>query len=167
LLWMFRSVAAKAAGALCILLILNLLYTGLSRMRAPDEESWGTYAEYAELFNPHTKQIYDSAQPLILGDGPFLVAAKYGSLTLRTRAFYPMSDTSQSNNSPAVFRGLSSAVSGPFHLVDFQQFKQAHSTFLMYEPEDWVLNQVIADGDQVELIARLHNATLYNVTVKH
>ena len=166
LLWMFRSVAAKAAGALCIVLVLNLLYTGLSRMRAPDEESWGTYAEYSDLFSPHTKQIYDSAQPLILGDGPFLVAAKYGSLALRTRAFYPVSDTSQSNNSPAVFRGLSSAVPGPFHLVDFEQFKQSHPTFLMYDPEDWVLNQVLAEGDQVDLIAHLPHAMLYGVTVK-
>lgn len=165
-LWMFRSLAVKVAGLLCVVLVLNLLYSTLSRMRAPDEESWGTYAFYAELFNPSTSKLHDPAQPLLLGDGPFLVAAKYGSLALRERCFYPLSAVHQSNNSPKVFRGLATAVPEPFHLVDFERFKRTHPAFLMYDPEHWVLHQVITEGDRVELIANFPNATLYQVTVK-
>jgi len=165
-LWIFRSLLSKAAGLLCALLVLNLLYTSLSRVRAPDEDAWGTFEGYSELFNPATKDIYQSKQALVLGDGPFLVVAKYGSADLRERSFYLLSKSTSTNTSPVVFRGLRSAIHGPFHLADVKIFEQTHRSFLMYNPDIWLLNQLLAEGSQVGVVKNLPHGFLYEVTLK-
>jgi hypothetical protein len=102
-LWMFRSTLSVATGILCVLLVLNLLRTTLSRVRTPDEDSWGTFARYSELFNPATRDIYQSKQPLVVSDGPFMVIAKYGGADLRGRSFY-LVNRARRTNSEIVFR---------------------------------------------------------------
>ncbi len=165
-LWMFRSLFAKATGVLCALLALNLLYVTLSRVRTPDEDMWGTFAGYSELFNPATKDIYQSKQALVLGDGPFLVVAKYGNAALRERSFYPLSRKHWTNNSPVVFRGLQTVVHGPFHLIELNRFKQTHHSFLMYNPDSWLLDELLAEGDLAVVLANLPHGFLYEVTLK-
>lgn len=165
-LWLFRSLLSKAAGLLCALLVLNLLYTCLSRVRTPDEDVWGTFAGYAELFNPNTKDIYGSQQALVLGDGPFLVVAKYGDRNLRDRSFY-LTSKAHWTNSSVVFHGLEHIVHGPFHLADVKQFKQTHPSFLMYNPDDWLLNELLAEGDHLDLVANLPHGFLYQVKLTH
>lgn len=166
-LWMFRSLLSKAAAFFCALLVLNLLYTGLSRVRSPDEATWGTFESYSELFSPATKEIYRSNQALVLGDGPFLLVTKYGDAGLRERSFYPLSKLHQTNTSPFIFAGLQKVVHGPFHLPNVTEFEQTHRSFLMYAPDLWVLDQLFAEGDQVRILADLPHGFLYEVTIKH
>lgn len=166
-LWLFRSLLSRAASVFCALLVLNLLYTSASRLRSPDEDDWGTFAGYSELFNPDTKAIYGSNEALVLGDGPFLVAAKYGSMDLRERSYYLTSNSHQSNNSSTVFRGLQSIVPGPFHLVDINAFEQSHRSFLMYNPEAWLLNELLSEHQEISVAANLPHGLLYHVTLMH
>jgi Dolichyl-phosphate-mannose-protein mannosyltransferase len=165
-LWIFRSSLLNVTRILCFLMVLNLLYTASSRVRRPDEDAWGTYASHTELFDPRTKAIYGSNEALVLGDGPFMVAAKYGSKALRDKSFYLVSEEHSDNNSPVVFRGLQHAVHGPFHIPDIKVFEQAHPSFLMYDPESWVLNQLVAAGDDVKIISQVDHRPLYQVNLK-
>ncbi len=165
-LWIFRNHLRRLTEALCILMALSLIYTAMSRMRTPDEDSWGTYASYSELFDPRTKAIYNSDKALVLGDGPFLVAAKYGAPALRQRLFYPVDRKNWNRNSPVVFRGLRNVVPGPFQLVALNQFEREHHSFLMYDPESWIYERLIAEGDNVRVIADLEHNSLYEVTLK-
>jgi hypothetical protein len=165
ILWMFRSILSVATGVLCVLLVLNLLRTTLSRVRTPDEDSWGTFASYSELFNPATRDIYQSKQPLVVSDGPFLVIAKYGSADLRGRSFYLL-DSARRTNSEIVFRGLRNAVQGPLNLAELSEFERAHRSFLMYNPDSWLLDQLLAEGNFVAILANWPHGRLYEVTVR-
>jgi hypothetical protein len=165
ILWMFRSTLSVATGILCVLLVLNLLRTTLSRVRTPDEDSWGTFARYSELFNPATRDIYQSKQPLVVSDGPFMVIAKYGSADLRGRSFYLL-NRAHRTNSEIVFRGLRKAVQGPLNLVELSEFERAHRSFLMYDPESWLLDQLLAEGNIVTILANWPHGLLYEVTVR-
>jgi hypothetical protein len=165
ILWMFRSILSVATGVLCVLLVLNLLRTTLSRVRTPDEDSWGTFASYSELFNPATRDIYQSKQPLVVSDGPFLVIAKYGSADLRGRSFYLL-NRARRTNSEIVFRGLRNAVQGPLNLAELGEFERAHRSFLMYNPDSWLLDQLLAEGNFVAVLANWPHGLLYEVTVR-
>ncbi len=165
-LWIFRVRLSKASALLCSLMILSLIYTSLSRMRSPDENEWGAFASYSELFNPATKQIYRSNQALVLGDGPFLLTAMYGNAMLRDRSFYLTSPEHSQHNSPILFGGLRGIVPGPFHVVDLSDFKQTHRSFLMYNPAPWLLHRLVGEGDGVRIAAYLPHNSLYEVTLK-
>ena len=119
--WTFRSILSAASAVLCALLVLNLLFITLYRVRKPDEGSWVIYASYSELFDPATKEIYQSAQALVVSDGPFLVIAKYGNAGLRQRSFYLLNKAHR-NNAEIVFRGLRNAVQPPFNLAELSEF---------------------------------------------
>jgi hypothetical protein len=167
ILWIFRSILSRAAVVLCALLVLNLLVTTVSRVRTPDENSWGTFASYDELFNPKTaRPIYQSKQALVVGDGPFLVIAKYGNSNLRERSFYLVSRAHQSYNSEIVFRGLRNAVQGPLNLAEVNEFTRAHRSFLMYNPDSWLLDHLLAEGALVTIVTNWPHGPLYEVTVR-
>ena len=165
ILWIFRSLLSTATVVLCVLLVLNLLARTVSRVRAPDEDSWGTLAAYPELFNPQSKLIYQSKQPVVLGDGPFLVAAKYGNRELRERSFYLVSSEHESNNSPILFAGLRKAVHGPFNVVEVNDFQRTNRSFLMYNPEEWLLTYLLAEGSRVTILEKWSGGFLYEVTL--
>ena len=164
ILWIFRSILPAVTAVLCAVLVVNLLITALIRMTISDENTWGAYVNYSELFDP-TKEIYQSKQALVLGDGPFLVIAKYGNSTLRDRSFYLL-NKARPTNSEIVFRGLRNAVQGPFNLVELGEFERAHRSFLMYDPESWLLNQILAEGNLVTVRANWVHGPLYEVTVR-
>jgi Dolichyl-phosphate-mannose-protein mannosyltransferase len=165
MLWIFRSILSGAAVVLCALLALNLLERPLSRLRTPDEDKWGAFASYSELLNPETRFINQSQQAVVMGDGPFLVIAKYGSPNLRERSFYVFRKAHRTL-SELVFRGLRNAVRGPLNLVEVSEFKRAHRSFLMYDPEPWLLDQLLAEGNQVAIVANWPHKPLYEVTVR-
>jgi hypothetical protein len=165
ILWTFRSIFSAAAGVLCALLVLNLLYTTLLRVRSADEDTWGTFASCSELFNPATKEIYQSTQALVVSDGPFLVIAKYGNANLRGKSFYLLNRVRRTN-AETVFRGLRSAVQGPFNLAELSEFERAHRSFLMYKPDLWLLDQLVAEGNRVAILANWPHGFLYEVTVR-
>jgi hypothetical protein len=164
--WICRSVIGPAARILCALLVVNLLYVTYLRIHKPDEAGWGTFAQYSELFSPTTTPIYDSTQALVCDGGSFLVIAKYGSDNLRERSFYLL-DKLQVTNSVLVFRGLQKAVRGPFHLAELDSFMQTHSSFLLYNPEAWLLDQLLAGGNTVTVRANLAHGLLYEVVIRH
>jgi Dolichyl-phosphate-mannose-protein mannosyltransferase len=165
-LWEFRSFLPKVPGSLCVLMTLSLLYTASSRLRQPDEGDWGTMAAYSELFNLGTKEIYQSHQALVLGDGPFLITAKYGSRALREKSYYLLNRGRGAYTSPLIFRGLQKDIPGPFNLVELDDFKRAHRVFMMYEPDSWLLHQLVAEGDEVTIIRELQHGALYQVRLK-
>jgi hypothetical protein len=165
-LWMFRVFLPKVSGWLCFLMILSLLYTATSRVRRPDDANWGTLAAYSELFNLGTKDIYESNDALVLGDGPFLVTAKYGNHMLREKAYYLLNKGRGVYTSPVIFRGLRKDISGPFHLVELEDFKRAHRQFMMYEPDSWLLDQLVREGNQVTITRELEHGPLYQVRLR-
>ena len=165
-LWRFRGFLPKVPGSLCVLMTLSLLYTAWSRVRQPDEGDWGTMAAYSELFNWETKDIYQSNQALVLGDGPFLVTAKYGSAMLREKSYSLLNRGRGAYTSPIIFRGLQHDIPGPFNLVEFDDFKRAHRHFMMYEPDSWLLYQLVAEGDEVTIVRELQHGPLYEVRLK-
>ena len=165
ILWIFRSIFSRVARVLPVLLVMNLLHISLSRIRRPDEDSWGTFASYAELFDPATRNIYQSTQALVLGDGPFLEIAKYGTVDLRERSFYVL-DKAHPTNSSIVFRGLRNGIKGPFHLTELTEFKRAHRSFLMYNPEPWLLERLLAEDNAIIIRANLPHGFLYEVAIR-
>ena len=123
-------------------------------------------AAYAELFNLETKDIYQSTQALVLGDGPFLVTAKYGSAILREKSYYLLNKGRGAYTSPIIFRGLQHDIPGPFNLVELDDFKRAQRHFMMYEPDSWLLYQLVAEGDEVTIVRELQHGPLYEVRLK-
>ncbi len=165
-LWIFRASLSRVSALLCLLMGLSLIYTATSRMRTPDEDTWGTFASYSELFNPATKEIYESNEALILGDGPFLLVAKYGNAELRNKSIYVMDKQHWKDMLPYMFRGMRDAIPGPFQLEMFSRFKKMHRSFMMYDPDFWMLDQLVAEGDDVRVSADLPHYPLYEITLK-
>jgi hypothetical protein len=161
----------RLAGVLLAVVLLAVVYDVAKRLRAPDESEWGTFRAYHELFNRNTKALYDSRDPLLLGQGPYLVALRYGDEDLRDRAVHLLSDAG-ANAGPLAqydrkfFLGLEPALPAPSHLFDYGWLKRQHRRVLLYNPDGWLLDRLMADGQELKIDAFLEQGPLYSVVMK-
>jgi len=165
-----RRAMPQLASILVVISVAMAIVIGVKRFRTPDEYAWGSLAFYAELFDRNTKAVYDSKDPLLLGQGAYLVALRYGDADLRDRAFHPLSEPG-SNAAPfalsdrQTYKALERLDPG-IHVPDYDSFKREHSRFLMYDPDQWVLDRLVAEGEEVKIQATLRQRPLYEVVVK-
>jgi hypothetical protein len=52
------------------------------------------------------------------------------------------------------------------NLVELSEFERAHRSFLMYDPDSWLLDQLLAEGSTVTILANWPHGLLYEVTVR-
>jgi len=165
-----RRAMPHLASVLVVILIAAVLFAGLKRIRTPDESAWGTFAFYADLFNRNTKAVYDSQYPLLLGQGSYLLALRYGDAELRDRAFHPLGEPGVTATAFALsdrqgYKALERLDPG-IHVPDYGSFKREHSHFLMYDPDQWVIDRLVAEGEEVKICATLLQRPLYEVIVR-
>jgi hypothetical protein len=161
----------RLASVLAAVLAIAAVYIAMHRLRGPDETDWGTYPTYSDLFNRNNQAVYGSTEPLVLGQGPYLVALRYGDQDLRRRAFHLVSDVAIDADPVAgydrrFYRGLERALPTPSHLADYESFRRQHHRFLLYNPDRWLLQRLLADGEDVKVKAALEYGPLYSVVVK-
>ncbi len=166
-----RRAIPDLANVLVVILVAGAMFLSLKRLRTPDEHGWGTFTLYAELFNRNNKAVYDSKEPVLLGQGSYLLALHYGEAGLRERAFHVIGEPG-SNMTPfaqsdrMTYIALERLVPGGIHAPDYNSFVREHSRFLMYEPDQWVFDRLLADGQEIKVRARLMERPLYEVIVK-
>jgi hypothetical protein len=166
-----RRAAPRLASVLVVIFLTTAIFMAAKRLRAPDEYAWGAFGFYTDLFDRNNKAVYDSKDPLLLGQGAYLVAVRYGDADLRDRAFHPLSEPG-GNETPfaladrLTYKGLERLIPGGIHVPDYNSFKREHAHFLMYDPDQWVLNRLIAEGEEVKILATLKQRMLYEVVVK-
>jgi hypothetical protein len=171
-----RRAVPHLAGFLLAIFVLGVGLFAAKRMRAIDEPGWGTFSAYSELFSNNTKAIYDSRDALLLGDGSYLVALRYGNEELLQRSYYPVANPpdrppfSLANRRRAldriIYKAQEAMRPGQVHVADYDSFKQQHRHFQMYDPDAWVLKQLVTDGDDVKVQAILEHGPLYSVVVR-
>jgi hypothetical protein len=167
---MRRSVP-QIAGILLVVVIIVAVFYMTKRVRTPDETAWGSFAFYSELFDPNTKALYESKDPLLLGGGSYLVSLRYGNEELRRRAVYVVSDPGER---PAAFsladrifyKALEPLLPGRVHVLTYAAFKQQYRHFQMYDPDPWLFNRLLTDGEVIRIQARPEHAPLYSVVMK-
>src|SRR4051794_11621105 len=150
----YRSALGRV---LVIALALDLLYSGFTRMRSPDEKQWGSYGMYADFFDPATSAVYQSNQELALGDGPYAMVLRYGNSALRRRSFYPVYKRQGDN-------WVISQIQ--LDMRDYDELRRLHRSFLLFDPEWWMVPQMVKDGADVEIKAFLTRGPLYSVSFK-
>jgi hypothetical protein len=166
-----RRAIPYLANVLVIILLAAAIFLPVKRLRTPDERGWGTYTLYAELFDRTNKAVYDSKEPVLLGQGSYKLTLRYGEADLRDRAFHVIGEPG-SNITPLArsdwitYKALERLVPGGIHAPDYNSFIREHSRFLMYEPDQWVFDRLLADGCEVKVRARLTERPLYEVIVK-
>jgi hypothetical protein len=166
-----RRAIPDLADVLVVILLVAAMFLSMKRLRTPDEQGWGTFTLYAELFNRNNKAVYDSKEPMLLGQGSYKLALYYGEAGLRKRAFHVIGEPG-SNMTPfaqsdrMIYKALDRLVPGGIHAPDYNSFIREHSRFLMYEPDQWVLDRLLADGQEIKVRARLMERPLYEVIVK-
>lgn len=161
----------RMARVLAVVFAITAAYIAIHRLRVPDETDWGTYSTYSDLFSRSNQAVYGSTEPLILGQGPYLVALRYGDEDLRRRAFHLISDVPIDVDRVAgydrmFYRGLANALPKPSHLADYESFTRQHRRFLLYNPDRWLLQRLLADGEEVKVKAALEYGPLYSVVLK-
>jgi len=165
-----RRIMPHLASVLVVISLAAVLIIGWKRLRSPDEYAWGTFASYAELFDRSTTPIYDSRDPLLLGQGAYLIALRYADEDLRDRAFHLLSEPG-SNATPfalsdrQTYKALE-RLDPRIHVPDYDSFKRAHSRFLMYDPDQWVLDRLIGEGAEIKIQATMQHGPLYEVVLK-
>lgn len=166
-----RRTAPYLANVLVVIFLAAAIVIAVKRLRAPDEDAWGSFASYADLFDRNNKAVYDSKEPLLLGQGAYLIALYYGDADLRERAFHLLGEPG-GNTTPFIlsdrmtYKALERLVPGGIHAPDYNSFIRAHSRFLMYDPDRWVLDRLVAEGEEVKIQAALRHKPLYEVVVK-
>jgi hypothetical protein len=161
----------RLARVLAAVFAITAVYIAMHRLRVPDETDWGTYSTYSDLFSRSNQAVYGSTEPLILGQGPYLVALRYGDEDLRRRAFHLVSDVPIDVDRVAgydrmFYRGMERALPTPSHVSHYESFKRQHRRFLLYNPDRWLLQRLLADSEDVKVRAALEYGPLYSVVVK-
>jgi hypothetical protein len=107
---------------------------------------------------------------LLLGQGAYLIALRYADEDLRDRAFHLLSEPG-SNATPfalsdrQTYKALE-RLDPRIRVPDYDAFKRAHSRFLMYDPDQWVLERLIDEGAEIKIQATLQHGPLYEVVLK-
>jgi hypothetical protein len=167
--------APRLASVLLALFLIAAVFIAGYRLHTPDERDWGTFAAYSDLFDSNRKALdrtlSGSRDPLVLGQGPYLLALRYGDEELRSRAFHLLSDAAVNVDSLAwydrmFYRGLEAGLPAPSHLADYDGFKRQYRRFLLYNPDTWLMNRLLAEGQDVKIRANLRNGPLYSVVLK-
>lgn len=173
LCYAWRRPLAPVPGILLILLACNLLFNVSHRLRSPDESSWGTYAKYADLFNGSIPALQHPQEPIVMGDGPYLLAYKYGSPALAEHSFYVMGDPQWKDAAPdAVFKGnfyrafAGMLPPGRIHAAEYAAFLREHRHFLLYEPDAWFVKRLATEGKEVKVQSLLPDGPLYSVSIR-
>ena len=159
------------ASALLVIFIAIVALDMVKRLRAPDDLGWGTFAEYAELFNPGTKELTASQDPIVLGPGAYLVVLRYGDPHLVRRSFYLLPNSHWSAAGAFLFQrdyytAFETALPGRMQIADYESFIHRYHHFQIYEPWPWLLNRLLADGQDLKIQAFLEHGPLYSVVVK-
>ncbi len=170
-LYSVRHAAPHLASIMLVVLALGVSLYSAKRLRAPDETNWRTFAACSELFDHNNKAVYDSNDPLLLGGGSYLIVFHYGNEDLRRRSFYLMSDPGVKTPwltqfSRITYTAFKSILPGQMQVPYYSSFLRQHRHFLMYDPEPWLLNQLISDGYNVRVQKVLEHGPLYSVTAK-
>ena len=165
-----RAAPRLSAVLLTVLAAAAIVVVGV-RLHAPDEIEWGTFGDYSDLFDRNAEAVYDSADPILLGQGSYMIALRYGDEDLRKRAIHPLDDTPSEmpgyNLSDRVtFKYLERLLPGELRVPDYSAFKQTYRQFLMYDPDAWIVDRLLADGAEIKLQKALHRRPLYAVSVK-
>jgi hypothetical protein len=163
--------APRLSGVLLTIVAVAAVCIAVHRLRAPDEDDWGTFAHYRDLFDANTKALYNSKDPVVLGQGPYLLTLRYGNEELRGRAFHLLSDSGRYADPMAwydriFYRALEPGLPVPSHLINYKRFMREHQRFLLYNPDGWVLARLLSDGQDVKIQALLERDILYSVVVK-
>jgi len=165
-----RRVMPHLASVLIVIFLAVAVFTAVRRLRAPDEYAWGAFAFYSELFDRNTKPVYDSKDPVLLGQGAYLVALRYADADLRDRMFHPLSEPGRNATLFALQDRLTyktlERIDPGIRVPDYDSFKREYSRFLMYDPDQWVLDRLVADGEDVKIQATLKQRPLYEVVLK-
>jgi hypothetical protein len=173
LCYAWRRPLAPIPGILLVLLACNLLFNVSYRLRSPDEFNWGTYARYADLFNGSIPALRQPQEPIVMGDGPYLLAYEYGSPALVEHSFYVMGDPQSKDAAPdAVFKGNfyrafeGMLPPGRIHAAEYAAFLREHRHFLLYEPDAWLVKRLAMEGKDVKVQSVLPDGPLYSVSVR-
>ena len=170
-LYSARHAVPHLAGIMLVVLALGVSAYSTKRLRGPDETTWRTFAAYSELFDRNNKAVYDSNNPLLLGGGSYLIVFHYGNEDLRRRSFYLISDPGVkipwlTQFSRITYTAFKSILPGQMQVPYYSSFLRQHEHFLVYDPEPWLLNQLVSDGYNVRVQKVLEHGPLYSVTVK-
>jgi dolichyl-phosphate-mannose-protein mannosyltransferase len=160
-----RRVLPHLASVLLAVFIGLAIYVAGVRLRTPNETEWGTFAQYSELLDRNTKAVYDSKDRLLLGQAAYLVVLRYGDADLRDRTFHPISESLAISDWMS-YKALERLMPNQVHVLDYDSFKRERHRVLMYDPDAWLLNQLVADGEDVKIQAMLTHGPLYTVVLK-
>lgn len=163
--------APRLAGVLLSITVVLVAYIAVQRLRVPDENDWGTYAHYSDLFDPNTKPLYNSTDPIVLGQGPYLLTVRYGNEELRRRAFHLLSDSNRKADfmgwyDRIFYQAMQPGLPLPNHLSGYERFTREHPHFLLYNPDGWLIKRLLSDGQDVKIQAILPRDILYSVAMK-
>ena len=158
--------APIALGLLCF----NLAFTISHRLRQPDENGWGTYTRYKDLFQP-SSPFPNDGEAIVMGAGPYLLAYKYGTPALAQRSYYVMADPSWKQVAPEAvynhnfyYAWKTMLPPGAIHAASYASFLQTHDRFLLYNPDAWLLKRLTQDGHRVEVKDILEYGPVYSVS---
>jgi len=173
LCYAWRRPLARLPGILLVLLVCNLLFNVSGRLRSPDEHSWGVYARYSDLLSGGIPFVQQSQEPIVMGDGAYLLAYEYGGPALANRSFYVMGNPQWRDAAPdAVFKRnfyqafMAMLPPGRMHAPEYAAFIREHRHFLLYDPDPWLVKRLTADGQEVKVQTLLENGPLYSVSIK-
>jgi hypothetical protein len=166
----WRRAAPQFAAIVLGLLCFNLLFQISHRLRKPDENGWGTYTRYADLFRAGTP-LMTGQEPIVMGAGPYLLAYKYGTPDLARRSVYLMADPGWKQPAPdAIYnRNFYHAWNvmlppGTIHAADYAPFVETHDRFMLYDPDPWLVKRLTQDGRHVRVETMLEDGPLYSVS---
>jgi len=78
---------------------------------------------------------------------------RYGNSALRHRSFYPVYKR-QGDNWVIIFHALeASSQIHQFDMRDYDELRRLHRSFLLFDPEWWMVPQMVKDGADVEIKA--------------
>ena len=166
-----RRTIPHLAGALLTLTILGTLTYAVKRVRTPDDNVWGSFAIYSELFDRNSKSLFGSNDPLLLGGGSYLLSVHYGDENLRRRSVYVVSDPDESPIAFSLadrifYKALEQLLPGQVHLLTYAAIKRQYRHFQMYDPDPWLFNRLVRDGEAIRIRARLEHGPLYSVDIR-
>src|SRR5262249_31317921 len=126
-----------------------------------------------ELFNNGLGLSKLPQEPIVMGDGAYLLAYQYGSPALAERSFYVMGDPRWKDIAPdALFKQyffrafLAMLPPGRMHAPEYESFLREHSHFLLYDPDPWLVERLLADGEEVTVKKLGAAGPLYAVSIR-